>query len=35
MIKYNEVNLSMIESIKEIYRKESWNTLEELERIIH
>lgn len=35
MIKYNEVNLSMIESIKEIYRKESWNAyLKDDEKLI-
>ncbi|SHJ89902.1 Predicted N-acetyltransferase YhbS [Clostridium amylolyticum] len=35
MIKYNEVNSSMIESIKEIYRKESWNAyLKDDEKLI-
>jgi len=35
MIKYNEFNSSMIESIKEIYRKESWNAyLKDDEKLI-
>lgn len=35
MIKYNEVNSPMIESIKEIYRKESWNAyLKDDEKLI-
>ncbi|WP_346916817.1 GNAT family N-acetyltransferase [Clostridium sp.] len=35
MIKYKEFNSSMIESIKEIYRKESWNAyLKDDEKLI-
>lgn len=35
MIKYKEINSSMIESIKDIYRKESWNAyLKDDEKLI-
>ena len=35
MISYNEINSSMIESIKDIYRKESWNAyLKDDEKLI-